>query len=292
MQEKIKEYLDWKGTYAPSASVSYKLWLSRFAEICGHKPLNEYQISDIVKFKLWVESHYSPYSVHYSIVVIKNFFKFFRDQNYTCISPSFIKSQNVHPNSYRAITENEYMRIIERIPVNNFRSLRDLLVIRLLWETGVRVSELCNLSTSKINENSRSCVIYTKKNGQPRIIVWSEETHYSLIKYLSLRKNQKNAKNNLALFISQKPAKSVSRGVNSKTVLNIIKKYAGKAGICENISPHCFRHGWAHKRRDQNATLAFIQKGLGHVNPSSTFIYEQYNDREFVKYADMFLKPA
>jgi integrase len=62
-----------------------------------------------------------------------------------------------------------------------------------------------------------------------------------------------------------------------------------KASLNEKITPHSFRHGWAHKRRDQNAPLAFIQRGLGHANPVSTFIYEQYQDSEFEINANKYL---
>ncbi len=70
----------------------------------------------------------------------------------------------------------------------------------------------------------------------------------------------------------------------------MVKYYIDRAGIKEKITPHSFRHGWAHFRRDQNASLAFIQRGLGHVNPISTFVYEQYNDMEFENNANNYLK--
>lgn len=289
MNEKIKEYLDWKGTYAPRASVSYRIWLERFVKVCGDRPIHEYGIRDYIKFKEWIENHYSGYCVQYATVVIKNFFKFLRDQNHKCFSPSFIKIPKVHAKSHRAITEEEYKRIIAVIPNNDFRSLRDLLVIRLLWDTGVRVSELCDLNTSQITENSRSCVIYSKKSGTPRIIVWSEETHWNLMKFLSIRARLNNSSHGSALFIGQNADNSWSQRLTRRSAQRIIKNYVSRAGIVEKITPHSFRHGWAHKRRDQNAPLAFIQRGLGHVSPVSTFIYEQYNDKEFVKNAESYL---
>ena len=292
MKEKIKKYLEWKGTYAPRASVNYKIWLDRFIEICGDKPIEKYEIGDYVKYQSWIESHFSSYCMQYSTVVIKNFFKFYRDQNINCMSPSFIKIPRAHRNSHRAITEEEYKKIISGIPSNNFRSLRDLLVIRLLWDTGVRVSELCDLNISQINENSSSCAIYTKKNGNPRIIVWSEETHRYLIKYLSIRLELNKVHHSSALFPGLGLDHGWSGRITTRSVQRIIKINVSNAGIKEKITPHSFRHGWAHMRRDQNAPLAFIQRGLGHVSPISTFIYEQYNDNEFVKNANVYFSPA
>jgi integrase/recombinase XerD len=78
--------------------------------------------------------------------------------------------------------------------------------------------------------------------------------------------------------------------MTTRSVQRFIKRYVSMSGIKEKITPHSFRHGWAHFRRDQNAPLSFIQRGLGHVNPISTFVYEQYDDREFVDNAKAYLK--
>jgi len=290
MKEKIKKYLEWKGTYALRASVNYKIWLDRFIKICGSKTIEKYTIADFIKYRTWVESHYSAYCVQYSTVVVKNFFKFYRDQDIKCISPSFIKIPHVHAHSHRAISEVEYNRTISLIPSNDFCSLRDLLVIRLLWDTGVRVSELCDLNISHINENSQSCVIYSKKSGTPRIIVWSPETHWLLTKYLAIRMDMNKVTHTSALFLGRSPDNKWSQRLTNRSVQRIIKGRVSKAGINEKITPHSFRHGWAHIRRDQNAPLAFIQRGLGHISPVSTFIYEQYNDNEFIKNANGYFK--
>jgi integrase len=95
-----------------------------------------------------------------------------------------------------------------------------------------------------------------------------------------------------ALFVGPRYADGWNNRLTRRSVERMILKYAKRAGIKEKVTPHSFRHGWAHKRRDQNAPLAFIQRGLGHVNPISTFIYEQYNDKEFVKHATAYLQPA
>ncbi|HTB32857.1 MAG TPA: tyrosine-type recombinase/integrase, partial [Bacteroidia bacterium] len=192
----------------------------------------------------------------------------------------------------RAITEGEYNRIIDVIPNNEFLELRDLIMIRLLWDTGVRVSELCDLNTTQIDEKKLSAVISTKKTGKKRIIVWSAETHKLLMKYLPLRLELEKHNGASSLFVGWDKSKGWSMRLSTRTVERRVKYYVSKAGIKEKITPHSFRHGWAHKRRDQNAPLAFIQKGLGHLNPASTFVYEQYEDSSFVHHAQGYLKAA
>ena len=281
MNEKLKLYLDWKGTYAHRASINYKVWLEYFIQLCGQKNIEEYDVSDIVKYRKWLESHYSSYSTQFAIVVIKNFFQFFKYQNYACLSPALIRIPRANQKSHRAITEGEFNKIISVIPSNEFLPLRDLIIVRLLWDTGVRVSELCDLDITNIDENKTSAVISTKKTGKKRIIVWSKETHELLMKYMPIRLELHNINKATALFIGREKGKGWSNRLTSKTVQRRILFYVDRAGIKEKITPHSFRHGWAHKRRDQNAPLAFIQRGLGHLSPVSTFIYEQYCDNDF-----------
>jgi integrase len=88
-----------------------------------------------------------------------------------------------------------------------------------------------------------------------------------------------------AVFVGWSQNKGWSSRLTSRIAQRLVKHYISRAGIKEKITPHSFRHGWAQLRRDQNAPLAFIQRGLGHVSPVSTFIYEQYDDSEFVNSA-------
>lgn len=290
MKEKICEYLNWKGTHAPKAAINYRLPLERFVEVCGEKLLEQYNVSDVVKYHFWLKNHFSPYHITYSMTVLKSFFYFFREQlNYNCLSPSIIKFKRERANSHRAILEEEYKKIIAEIPTNEFVSLRDSLIIRLLWDTGVRVSELCDLNISQIDPHKRSALINTKKTKNQRIILWSEETHQLLMKFLPIRLELEKRHRTDSLFVGLKGKEGWSIRLTTRTVQRIVHQYSAQAGIIAKVTPHSFRHGWAHKRRDQNAPLSFIQRGLGHCHPISTFVYEQYSDPEFVNYANSFL---
>lgn len=290
MNKKIEEYLDWKGIHAPKASISYKRWLVQLVNFCGDKPIEEYRVSEIVQYQKWIKTHYSSYTLEYATVIIKNFFKYFKDQNYCCVSPSLIKRKKGHAKSHRAIKEEEFEKIISIIPDYDFWGLRDMVIVRLLWDTGVRVSELCDLNTSQIELEKLSAVISTKKTANLRIIVWSEETNKLLAKYIPLRMQHPEYRDSKALLVGKVKNTEFNPRLTTRSVERIVKRYSQKAEIVEKITPHSFRHGWAHKRRDQNAPLSFIQKGLGHLNPVSTFVYEQYSDLDFERNAKSYLK--
>jgi integrase/recombinase XerD len=290
MQEKIRGYLDWKGTYAPRAFVNYEIWLRYFIDVVGDKAIEEYTVGDVVRYQQWLELKYNSYSVSLAITVIKNFFKFYKEQNYNCLPPSLIKTPQVSRKHHRAITEEEYNKIIAEIRTNTFLSLRDAVMIRVLWDTGVRVSELCDLNLTQITEKKNAAVIATKKTKKRRVIIWSEETHKLLLKYVSQRLELNKSGTTSALFVSIDKKKELSLRIHNRTVQRIVKYYVSRAGIKEKLTPHSFRHGWAHKRRDMNAPLSFIQHGLGHISAVSTFIYQNYHDQEFEKNALKYLQ--
>lgn len=292
MKRIIKEYLEWKGTYAPRASYNYRIWLNRFTEVCGDKKVEQYKVTDLIRYRKWLEMRFSPCSVTFAIIVMKNFLQYCKMCNYSCLSPTLIKLPRMTAKSHRAISEEEFKRMVGIIPINEYKSLRDVIIIRMLWDTGVRVSELIDIDITQIDGRKHSMVIQTKKTGKMRIIVWSEETHELLMRYLPIRSELRHLNRTSALFVGQNKGGGWSARLTSRSIQRIVKFYATQSGLKEKVSPHSFRHGWAHKRRDQNAPLAFIQRGLGHINPVSTFIYEQYNDKEFERNANTYLKTA
>lgn len=291
MEQKTIEYLNWKGTYAPRASVAYRIWLKRFIEVCGDKDLVKYDVNDIVSYHNWLSDHYGSYSIQLGMIVIKNFFKFCKDRGYKCMIPSLIRVPKMNAKSHRAVTKEEIDRILSVIPTNDFIHLRDSLMIRILWDTGIRVSELCDLDISQIDTNRRSTIIATKKrNNAKRIIVWSKATHKLLLKYLPIRTDLQKVNGASSLFVGRQiQYGGWSARISSRTVERRVKYYASASGIKEKVTPHSMRHGWAHHRRDQGAQLKFIQQALGHLNPASTFVYEQYSDMDFVNRAKEYL---
>jgi len=290
MKEIIKTYLEWKATYAQRAAVNYRIWLERLVESCGDKPLKDFCITDFIKFKKSLERRYNPYTIQFATIVVKNFLQFCKMQNLECLSPILIKLPRVFAKSHRAITESEFEGIVKIMPSKTFGQIRDLLIVRLLWDTGMRVSELTDLETSQINLQLRSTQINTKKTGFKRTIVWSEQTHELLRRYLHMRMTECPQCITTALFVGWKQGVGWYTRITPRTIERNIKQYALDAGIKEKVSPHSFRHGFANKRRDMNAPLAFIQKALGHMNPISTFVYEQYKDVDFERNAKTYLK--
>jgi len=280
-----KQYLEWKGTYAPRAAVNYRIWIERFKSTT-EKDVDNAEIGDIVKYKNWLSDNYQPKSVELAMVITKNYFKFWRLSGLNCISPELVKVPRTVANSYQPITFEEYCSILSFIRPNTFYELQKLIIIHLLFETGMRVSELCDLNISDIDPKKSSTTIRTKKTAKIRQIFWSIETHMFLKTFLQERKAMNSTS---ALFVGRFLDGTPTKRMTVRTVQRIVKDLCVKAGIEKKISPHSFRHGRAHRILELGGNPKQIQAILGHSSPMSSFTYMQWNDQELEEAARKFL---
>lgn len=285
----IKKYLDWKATYTRRASVNYKIWLDKFISLTG-KDIETAEIGDIIDFRNSLEdSGYQPKSVELALIVIKNYFHFWKLQGVNCLSPELIRVPHTIANSYQPISFEEYCSVLSFIHPSTFWELQKLVIVRLLFETGVRVSELCDLNISDIDPSKMSTAIRTKKNYTARQIFWSVETHIFVREFLTQRKILNSTP---AFFVGKFVDGTPTKRMTTRTVQRMIKELCRKAGIEKQISPHSFRHGKAHRVLDLGGNPKDVQAILGHCDPASSFTYLQWNNKEFETRAKMFLPCA
>ncbi len=289
METEIKKYIEWKATYAPRAAVNYVIPLERFKKMV-HKDLSRVRLDDIVRFQNMVQDRYSPTSAAFAIIVLKNFFKFWKVQGKDVIDPYLIRIPRFTPKSHSAISCDDFRRMDELLDATEFYGLEKKVIVNLLWETGVRVSELCDLDVLHVDVQRRKALIVTKKNKKQRWIIWSEKTHGILLKYLGIRicLNQQPA-----LFIASEIGGRRER-VSVRTVQRWVTEIARGAGILKKVSPHSFRHGKAHRILDLGGNPKHVQAILGHSenNPVTAFSYLRLNETEFEKIADQFLQKS
>lgn len=262
MQEKIKEYLDWKSTYAEKASVNYRLPLERLKDYCYNKTLAEITGDDLVKFQLNLKNNFNTPTINYTMRAVKNFLSYNNRQE-----AGKIRVQRHMTKSHEAITEEEYKKMLGVLNSGEFWETEKIVIIRLFWETGVRVSELCDLNTLDISQERKAEIITKKTGGKTRIIKWSEETHLLLMKYLGVRlsMNQKPF-----LFLSEKRERPATR-----TIERWITKISKKAGITRHIVCHSFRHAKAMRILKLGGSVKNVQEILGHneLSPLASFHY-------------------
>ncbi len=280
-----QSFLDYKKTYTKAAYCRYDLWLNKFEEVIV-KEEGEVNGDDILKFKLWLQVHFAEKSVEYAMTILHNYFTFLKLNDIACLNPGLIKAPKARANSYQAITPEDYQKILttldEFMPQNELRYLQTQLIIRILGETGVRVSELTSIMIENINFNKSGTLIENKKNMDRRWIYWSSKTNELIAKYLPAREHLNYQTG--ALFVGFQNKKAIT----TRSIERIVKICCEKAGV-KNVVPHSFRHGTAHNILEKGGTVADVQKTLGHRSPLSSMKYLQYSDREHERRVKMFL---
>lgn len=287
MGKNIKLYLDWKATYTRRAYQNYGNWLIKLEKYAG-KNIDDVGVGDIIGFRNWLENNnYQPKSIELSMIIVKNYFKFWRLNGKNCLSPDLIRIKKTVANSYQPISFEEYCLLMACIEINDFWDFQKLIIIRLLFETGIRVSELCDINISDIDPKKMNATIRTKKTVNMRTIFWSVETHNMLREFLIQRKKINATP---SLFVGRKGRTKPTKRLTTRSVQRIIKDLSVRAGIEKKITPHSFRHGKAHRILDLGGNPKDVQAILGHCDPSSSFTYMQWNDKEFEKRAKLFLQ--
>lgn len=162
----------------------------------------------------------------------------------------------------------EFETIIRSISNESFYDTRNILIVELLYATGIRVSELVNIKLNDIDYTEKSIRILGKGNKE-RIVYYGEYAKCALEDYLNNARNELLKSNKCDyLFINNKHSKLTTRGVEK-----IIDTIIEKSSIKHKISPHTLRHTFATHLLNEGADLRSVQTLLGHSSISTTGIY-------------------
>ena len=149
-----------------------------------------------------------------------------------------------------------------KILIESSKSLKSRLIIKLLYSTGLRVSELCNLRLKDLSINNGEGWVRKGKGSKDRFFKIPDSILEDLEKYLlTLNEN--------AEFLF--PGKN--KTLTPRNIQKIIETSSKRAGITKKVSPHKLRHSFATHLLDAGVDIRLIQELLGHADLSTTQIY-------------------
>ncbi len=149
------------------------------------------------------------------------------------------------------------------------KNCRDLLILQLLYETGVRIKELLNIQSHDFDLYHKTLIIKNSKNQKTRIVHFGENLKRTLLQYQKINTSLFSAS-----FINSNfhPFFTISRS----SVRYIIKTAVKNCGIQKRVTPHLLRHAFAVHYLNFGGTIYQLQKLLGHSHLTTTFYYLQY----------------
>jgi len=165
---------------------------------------------------------------------------------------------------------------------NTLAGLRDKAMLELLYATGMRVSELVNLGLDAVRLEE-GYVRVTGKGQKERLIPLGRSAVQVVSAYLKeVRPALLKGKVSKALFVSSR-RKAMSR----MGFWKLLRRYALKAGITQDISPHKIRHSFATHLLERGADLRAVQAMLGHADLATTQIYTHVDTQRLRKVYDV-----
>ncbi len=142
---------------------------------------------------------------------------------------------------------------------------RDYLIVRTMWETGMRASEVLAVTPTDIEQKNGIITITNAKGGKERRVILKKETVDELVSYVA----HNSIENDAQLF----PLKR-------RQLYNIVKKYGTLANIGPDVHPHTLRHSFAINLVRHNTDIRRVQMLLGHSSLNVTSVYLQFKESD------------
>lgn len=266
------DYLEYQKKYSDYTIAGYKEDILEFLDYTSRESLDfkDIEYSDIRFFLMYLKDDRcdNNSSICRKLSSLRGFYKFMANEG--IVSTNVFSLVNGPKKSKKLPRYFEYNELEEMFLVPDKSTplgQRDLLLLEMLYATGVRVGELVSIKVSDIDFGSRNILILGKGNKE-RYVTYGEYCEDALNLYLGDGYNTLNTKKSDYLFLNNNGGELTERGV--RYILDQIIK---KTGINKNISPHMIRHSFATHLLNEGCDLLTVQKLLGHESIKATQIY-------------------
>ena len=216
-----------------------------------------------------VENEITPRSVNRKLSSLKSYFNYLIKNNHLTVNPARNIIAPKIGKKLPSFVQEKSIDILfsQEIFTQNFKGLRDKLIIDLLYQTGIRLSELKGICDNDVNFSDHTLKVLGKRNKQ-RIIPLSKNLELLIKEYQIHRDKELTDKNRDVLLLTDK-----GQSLYSKFVYRTVNKYLSMVTTIEKKSPHVLRHTFATHMLNNGADLNAVKEFLGHANLSATEIY-------------------
>ena len=273
MINQFLNYLRYERNSSPQTVQTYEESLREFESYISFRDTGlSLQAVDADLIRDWMESLMdkgnTASTINKKLSALRSFYRFSLKRGLVEKDPAHVvtgpKKSKPLPQFLR---EGEMDKLLDQLEWgNDYKDVRARTILLLLYEAGLRRSELTGLNDSNIDFNERQLKVTGKRNKQ-RIIPFGEELAEALSKYIAMRDEQfENSEG--AVFLDDKGGR-----ITGAQVYNIVRKNLSLVTSLKKRSPHVLRHSFATAMLNNGAGLESIKYLLGHESVSTTEIY-------------------
>ena len=221
----------------------------------------------------------SPRSIARKGSAIKGFYRFLLREGRLTEDPSRVLER---PKTGRplpkVLSRQEVESMIAAVTGQTPLALRDQAILEVLYGTGIRESELIDLQLGSLHREGEFLNV-VGKGGRERVIPIGSFALAAIDRYLKLGRPKLLKDVTVRTMFLNPQGKLLSR----MGVWKIVRKYALKAGIARQVSPHVLRHSCATHMLEGGASILAVQEMLGHVDVATTQIYTHLTGQDLKK---------
>ncbi|MCE9541745.1 tyrosine-type recombinase/integrase [Candidatus Kaiserbacteria bacterium] len=281
MKSQFLEYLEIEKGRGVKTVENYDRYLMRFltyAKVSKPSQITEQMVREFrinLNRSAGVSGTMKKNTQNYHLIALRAFLKFLRKRDVESLNPERIELAKTGGRDLDLITADELNRIMKAPKGDSLAELRDKAILELLFSTGLRVSELCNLNQDL--DLTRDEFSVRGKGEKVRVVFLSSEAKKAIAEYLKKRGDMSEA-----LFVSYGKGSPKTKDLprlTPRSVERMVKQYAVKAGITRKVTPHVIRHSFATDLLGNGADLRSVQALLGHANIATTQVYTHVTDK-------------
>ncbi len=270
------DYLKEKKNASESTVSSYRCdlkKLERYLKEHGIEDVQSVTPTNLNSYVLYLEKQgLSTATVSRNVASMKAYFHYaYYNRKIEKDPTETIKAPHIEKKAPGILSMEETIRLLEQPSGSTPKEQRDRAMLELLYATGVRVTELISMKLTDIHLSMN--YIICRDGEKERVIPFGENARKAIERYLSYgRKELLKEAESEYLFVNCS-GKMMSR----QGFWKLVKRYAQKAGIMADITPHTLRHSFAAHLVQNGADLKSVQEMLGHSDIATTQIYLNMN---------------
>ena len=264
------DYLSKEKNYSSNTVIAYKKDVETFQEFCREK----FELNNLLKvtypiIREWIinlsEKELSPLSINRKISSLSKYYDFLIKINELKSSPlKNHKRLKVQKKLIIPFSEDEFLKVVD-VFSKNFEGKRNLLIVDMLYSTGVRRDELINIKLNDVLLDENLVKVLGKRNKE-RLVPLVLNLKSRINDYLKFRNEIKSSSSNF--FITTKGKK-----IGPSLVYRVVKNYFSKVSTKVKTSTHVLRHSFATHMLNNGADINSIKEIMGHSSLASTQIY-------------------
>lgn len=210
------------------------------------------------------------------LAAIKAFYRFMTAEGYMDANPAEVVEAGTKGIKLPLVlSEDEVVRLLNQPDITTAEGFRDRTMLEVLYATGMRVSELINLTLERVDLNMKYIIAFGK-GSKERIVPLGSVAAKFLQQYLEkVRPKLTHAGRNTNIVFLAFGGHELTR----QRFWQIIRAYGRKANINKALTPHILRHSFATHLLDNGADLRSVQELLGHSDISTTQIYTHLTNK-------------